>query len=117
MMSQAINEEQKERSLHALNPMVLLALIVFLCFLASYIVPAGEYARILDPVIDKEIVDPASFSYVQQKPISFFFLLQSLHLTDNIGQSSSNGACCFHNGKGASNNEKEGDDFRCILQP
>ena len=76
MMSQAINEEQKERSLHALNPMVLLALIVFLCFLASYIVPAGEYARILDPVIDKEIVDPASFSYVQQKPISFFFLLQ-----------------------------------------
>lgn len=37
MMSQAINEEQKERSLHALNPMVLLALIVFLCFLASYI--------------------------------------------------------------------------------
>lgn len=80
MMSQAINEEQKERSLHALNPMVLLALIVFLCFLASYIVPAGEYARILDPVIDKEIVDPASFSYVQQKPISFFFLLQSLTL-------------------------------------
>ena len=52
-MSQAINEEQKERSLHALNPMVLLALIVFLCFLASYIVPAGEYARILDSVIDK----------------------------------------------------------------
>ena len=28
MMSQAINEEQKERSLHALNPMVLLALII-----------------------------------------------------------------------------------------
>ena len=80
MMSQAINEEQKERSLHALNPMVLLALIVFLCFLASYIVPAGEYARILDPVIDKEIVDPASFSYVQQKPISFFFIIQSLTL-------------------------------------
>ena len=49
MMSQAINEEQKERSLHALNPMVLLALIVFLCFLASYIVPAGEYAGSLIP--------------------------------------------------------------------
>ena len=49
MMSQAINEEQKERSLHALNPMVLLALIVFLCFLASYIVPAGNMPGSLIP--------------------------------------------------------------------
>lgn len=76
MMSQAINEEQKERSLHALNPMVLLALIVFLCFLASYIVPAGEYARILDPVIDKEIVDPASFLMCSKSP--FLFLSPSI---------------------------------------
>ena len=80
MMSQAVNEKQKERSLHALNPMVLLALIVFLCFLASYVVPAGEYARILDPVINKEIVDPASFSYVQQKPVSFFLVSCKMNL-------------------------------------
>lgn len=51
-------EEKKSGfRLHALNPMVLLGIIMFLAFLASYIVPAGEYSRVLNPVLNKEVVD------------------------------------------------------------
>ena len=54
-------EEKKSGfRLHALNPMVLLGIIMFLAFLASYIVPAGEYSRVLNPVLNKEVVDPES---------------------------------------------------------
>ena len=62
-------EEKKSGfRLHALNPMVLLGIIMFLAFLASYIVPAGEYSRVLNPVLNKEVVDPATFHYIQQQP-------------------------------------------------
>ena len=74
-------EEKKSGfRLHALNPMVLLGIIMFLAFLASYIVPAGEYSRVLNPVLNKEVVDPATFHYIQQQPVSPFYLFQSLTL-------------------------------------
>ena len=66
--------------LHALNPMVLLGIIMFLAFLASYLVPAGEYTRVLNPVLDKEVVDPSTFHFIQQQPVSPFYLFQSLTL-------------------------------------
>ncbi|MCH3950418.1 MAG: YfcC family protein [Acidaminococcus sp.] len=79
-MSEHDQEKSKGLSLHALNPMVLLAIIMLLAFVASYIVPAGEYARVMDPVINKKVVDPASFHYVEQHPVGIFYLLQSLTL-------------------------------------
>ena len=62
-------EKKKGFRLHALNPMVLLGIIMFLAFLASYIVPAGEYSRVMNPVLNKEVVDPATFHYIQQQPV------------------------------------------------
>ena len=44
-------KRKKGFKLHALNPMVLLGIIMFLAFLASYIVPAGEYSRVMNPVL------------------------------------------------------------------
>ena len=73
-------EKKKGFKLHALNPMVLLGIIMFLAFLASYIVPAGEYSRVMNPVLNKEVVDPATFHYIQQQPVSPFYLFQSLTL-------------------------------------
>ncbi len=91
-------EEKKSGfRLHALNPMVLLGIIMFLAFLASYIVPAGEYSRVLNPVLNKEVVDPATFHYIQQQPVSPFYLFQSLTLglqnAAEIISCSSSGAC------------------------
>lgn len=71
---------KKKFTLHALNPMVLLAIIMVLCFLASYIVPAGEYSRVMNEVLKKKVVDPATFHYIDQQPVSVFYLFQSLTL-------------------------------------
>ncbi len=73
-------EKKKGLSLHALNPMVLLAIIILLAFIASYVVPAGEFDRIVDPATKKKIVDPATFHYIAQKPASLFYLFESLTL-------------------------------------
>lgn len=73
-------KEKKKFQLHALNPMVLLAIIILLAAVASYIVPAGTYDRVFDPITEKEIVDPATFHYIAQQPIGVFDFFKSLTL-------------------------------------
>ena len=51
-------EKKKSKiQMKALNPMVLLAIIIIGCAIATYVVPAGQYDRILDPATEREIVD------------------------------------------------------------
>ena len=64
----------------ALNPMVLLAIIIIVCAIATYLVPAGQYDRVLDPVTEREIVDPNTFHYVEQNPVGLFPLFKSVTL-------------------------------------
>lgn len=78
-----MNEKVKEKKgfkLQALNPMVLLVIIITIAAIATYLVPAGVYDRILDPVTEKEIVDPATFHYITQQPISLFDFFKSVTL-------------------------------------
>ena len=71
---------KKEKKLKAINPMLFLVIIILLCALASYVVPAGSYERVFDAVSEREIVDPNSFHYVEQNPVSLFSLLMSVTL-------------------------------------
>ena len=59
-----LSAEKKEKKLKAINPMFFLVIIILLCALASYIVPAGTYERVFDAVSEREIVDPNSFHYI-----------------------------------------------------
>ena len=69
-------EKKKSKiQMKALNPMVLLAIIIIGCAIATYVVPAGQYDRILDPATEREIVDPNTFHYVEQNPVEIFALL------------------------------------------
>ncbi|MBQ9249159.1 MAG: YfcC family protein [Oscillospiraceae bacterium] len=68
------------QKLKALNPMLLLVIVVFLCAVLSYVIPAGTYDRVADAVTGQEIVDPDSFHYVEKTPTTLFQLLQSLTL-------------------------------------
>lgn len=77
-MSEVVKE--KKIKLHALNPIVLLIIIITLAAIASYIVPAGVYDRILDPATEREIVDPATFHYIAQTPIGIFDFFKSVTL-------------------------------------
>ena len=63
MENKNTEQAQPEKSkIKALNPILLLVIIIVLCAIASYIVPAGEYTRYLDEATGREIVDPNSFT-------------------------------------------------------
>lgn len=66
--------------LRAPNPMLILAFIVFICAVCTYIVPAGVFDRVKDSATGRMIVDPSSFHYVMQKPVKPFELFESLTL-------------------------------------
>ena len=73
-------KEKKKFQLKAPNPMLLLAVMVLICALATYIVPAGVFDRVTDPNTGKLVVDPNSFHFVEQNPIGLFDLFQSFTL-------------------------------------
>jgi len=51
---------------------VLLFMVIIVCAIASYIVPAGVYDRVKDPDTGRTIVDPGSFHRVDQTPVGIF---------------------------------------------
>ncbi len=57
---------------------VILFAVILIMALLTYIIPAGEFARVEDPGTGRMVVDPASFQAVEQNPIGFFDLFQSI---------------------------------------
>ena len=74
------NTAEKKMKLKALNPIVLLAIILVIAAIATYVVPAGLYERVADPATQREVVNPQSFKYVAQHPIGFFEFFMSITL-------------------------------------
>lgn len=73
-------KEVSRRSLSKLteiNVFVLLLAILAVCVLFTYIIPAGEYARL--DVNGRSVVQADSFQYTESSPISFLGFLNSLH--------------------------------------
>lgn len=75
-----MNEEVKKKKmkLKAVNPVVLLSIIILLAAIASYIVPAGTYDRVLDAATGNDIVDPTTFHYIAQQPVAIFDFFMSV---------------------------------------
>lgn len=55
---------------------VIISCIVLLAFIATYLVPAGVYQRVLDPTSGRNIIDPTTFKYVENTPVMFFSMTQ-----------------------------------------
>lgn len=70
--------EKKKLAIKAVNPMIFLVVIIALCAIASYIIPAGTFNYVLDPSSGRQIVDPASFHYIDKTPVTLFALLMSV---------------------------------------
>lgn len=71
----------KKKSINlALNPLIFLVCIVVVCAIASYIVPAGAFERVLNDATGRNVVVPGSFHLVDQNPTGLFSLLMSLTL-------------------------------------
>ncbi|HIV86798.1 MAG TPA: TIGR00366 family protein [Candidatus Pygmaiobacter gallistercoris] len=53
---------------------VIIFCIIVLMAIMSYIIPAGQFDRAVDPTSGREVVVPGTFHYVDQKPVSPFQL-------------------------------------------
>lgn len=57
---------------------VLIFCIVIISALLTYIIPAGEYARVQDPNTGRTVVDPNSFTIVERNPVNLFDVLSAV---------------------------------------
>ena len=46
--------------------------------ICSYVIPAGSYERIFNETANRKVMDPNSFTYVEQSPVSFFSFLHAI---------------------------------------
>lgn len=56
---------------------VIISCIVLIAFIATYLVPAGIYDRVVEPVSGRSIIDPTTFRYVENTPVKFFSLTEA----------------------------------------
>ena len=64
----------------AMNPLLVMVIVVCLCAIATYIIPAGRYEVTYNEAVGKEVIDPDSFQYISRTPAGISDLLQSLTL-------------------------------------
>lgn len=62
------------------NPLLILAVIVLLAALATYVIPAGTFDRIPSETTEYDIVDVDSFHLIERDPVKPFNLFVSLTL-------------------------------------
>lgn len=71
-------DRMPEKGKKALNPIVLIAAIVLLAAVMTYVIPAGEFERTLDEATGYETFLLDSFHFIQQSPLPPFALFTSL---------------------------------------
>lgn len=73
-------KKEKRLKLKAPNPIMILACIIILSAIATYIVPAGVFERVEDTVTGRMVVDPNTFHYIEQSPVGIFDVFKSVTL-------------------------------------
>ena len=71
---------QTVKTMKAPSPIVIIVCIILISAIASYIIPAGVFDRIVDPNTGKTVVDPTSFHYTEQSPTTLMELFESVTL-------------------------------------
>ena len=63
-----------------INPLLILAVIILIAAIATYVVPAGSFDRVLNEVTGYDMVDVDSFHLTKKNPVTPFNLFVSLTL-------------------------------------
>ena len=58
--------------------LVILLAIIALATLATYIIPAGSYDRVMNEAAKRMVIDPLSFHYVDKTPVNIFEMFVSI---------------------------------------
>lgn len=59
---------------------VILLCVLVAATIATYIIPAGSYTRVMDEAIKRMVIDPGSFQYIQRTPVSLFGMFVAIEL-------------------------------------
>lgn len=76
----ARKEKGEIKEIKAINPIIILACIIVLAALLTYIIPAGEFERTAIEGTEYETVVPGSYHHVDGNPVGPFALFMSLTL-------------------------------------
>jgi uncharacterized ion transporter superfamily protein YfcC len=60
------NSKQSNKKFKIPHTYVLIFSVIIIMALLTYIVPAGEFGRVEDPVTGRRVVDPGSYQNVEQ---------------------------------------------------
>ena len=71
-------EEKRKWNFKMPHAYVILFIVILFVSLLTYIIPAGELGRYVDPESGATLVDPNSFTYIDSQPISFFGIFESI---------------------------------------
>ncbi len=72
--------ESDSKKRKAMHPMLVLAVVVVLCALATYIIPAGQYTETVNDSTGGVIIDTDSFRYIERTPVTVTGLFTSFTL-------------------------------------
>lgn len=69
---------KKRKSFKLPHPVILLGMVILIMSICTYIIPAGQYDRVEDPISGKMVVDPASYKVVDQAPVTVMEMFSSI---------------------------------------
>lgn len=78
--NQTVAPEQTVKAKKAVDPLIILAVILILAAVATYLVPAGLFDRVANPETGYDMIEIGSFHTVEQSPIGLFDLFKSVTL-------------------------------------
>ncbi|MEA4963094.1 YfcC family protein [Lutispora sp.] len=60
------------------NMLVIVFIVIIVAALMTWIIPAGQYDKVVDKATGKTIVDPDSFKYIEKTPVNPFSMLLAI---------------------------------------
>lgn len=73
-----MSEKVKKKAREFPHIFIILFAIIIVSTIATYIVPAGRYERVLDEATGRQVIDPQTFKYVERTPVSPFKMLLAM---------------------------------------
>ncbi len=74
-----MDNESKKKRFEAPHAFIILIAITVLCTLLTWVLPAGEFDRVYDEVLDRNIVVPGSYKLVESNPVGPWRMIQSIY--------------------------------------
>ena len=70
-------EEKKKKKFQMPHTYIILVIFALIMAVCTYVVPAGEFVRVEDPNNGRTVIDPESFHYVENNPVTPFEFIKA----------------------------------------